>query len=164
MSRWNACRSAALILAVAVLAGCARSAPESPVPAPATPAGTADTVVTVTVSVGGADGRIAVTVTNGSQVSVYADDLRTDCSPVLLERRAGDTWTAYDNCGVERAGSVVTWAPGERREFRLDPAGGDGVVPPAPAGVYRVTLGFRRSPAPEGTVAERVHSAPFRIG
>ncbi|SCG74250.1 hypothetical protein GA0070609_4969 [Micromonospora echinaurantiaca] len=164
MSRWSGYLPAVAILGVVVLAGCARSAPDA---APATAGPTATTGgVTVTVAAERyrAGEVIVLTVANDSGRTLFADDLRTDCSPVLLERREDGTWTGYDNCGVERASSVVVWAPGERRELRLDTAGSSFSATPLPAGSYRITFGFRRSSTPEGTVAERVHSADFRIG
>ncbi|MEV4479257.1 hypothetical protein [Micromonospora coxensis] len=155
------------MLSVAVLAGCAQPEPDAPASAPATTSGAGPAAPSVTVTVPAERHRIGdvvvLTVVNGGTVPLYADDLRTDCSPVLLERREGGTWTRYDNCGIERASAVVTWAPGERREIRLDTAGSNFAAPPLLAGVHRIAFGFRRSPTPEGIVTEWVRSSEFRI-
>ncbi|MGB2568322.1 hypothetical protein ACPFP2_07730 [Micromonospora citrea] len=168
MSRWSRCLGGVAVLSVAVLAGCAQPEPEAAASAPATVSGTGTVAPPVTVTVSADRHRagdvIVLTVVNGGAAPLYADDLRTDCSPVLLERREGGTWTRYDNCGVERASAVVTWAPGERREIRLDTAGSNFSTPPLLAGVHRIAFGFRRSSTPEGVVTEWAHSSEFRIG
>ncbi|PZF90839.1 hypothetical protein [Micromonospora deserti] len=165
MSRWSSHLPTVAILTVVVLAGCVRPASDDPAQATTGPTGTAHGVtVTVAADRYRAGEVVVLTVANDSGGTVFADDLKTDCSPVLLERREGETWTGYDNCGVERASSVVVWSPGQRREFRLDTAGSSFSATPLPAGFYRITFGFRRSAIPDGTVAERVHSAGFRIG
>ena len=99
-----------------------------------------------------------VTLANGLGRTVYAEDLKTACSIVWLERSSGGTWERVGDCFMERAASVVEIRSGSAETVSIDPAGAN-----LTAGRYRAVFTYRFAPGPEGEEPERAVSAEFEL-
>ncbi|HEX6967443.1 MAG TPA: hypothetical protein VF174_01250 [Micromonosporaceae bacterium] len=102
---------------------------------------------------------ITLTIANDGRRTVYVEDQKTDCSPVMLWRQD----VAYDNCGAERAPRITAIQPGERHTVRIDLGSANFAERPAEPGDYRAVLGYRFGEQPHGEEAARV-SADLAIG
>ena len=99
-----------------------------------------------------------VTVANGLGRAVYAEDMKTGCSIVWLERSSGGAWERVGDCFMERAASVVEIRSGSAETVSIDPAGAN-----LTAGRYRAVFTYRFAPGPEGEEPERAVSAEFEL-
>jgi hypothetical protein len=115
--------------------------------------------VTVDASHYGRGSVVTVTVANNGQRAIFADDMKTDCSIVMLQRQDGQNWTGFATCGMERAPQTMTVLPGERRRIALRLA--EDVTG---SGSFRVVFSFRLDRQPEGNEPELVTSPTFTIG
>jgi hypothetical protein len=94
---------------------------------------------------------VTVTVMNGLDQPVYADDMKSACSIVILQQRQGQDWVSVTGCGMERAPFARGIGPGMGREILLDPndpifATATGHGPAFGAGTYRVAFKYRLDP------------------
>lgn len=112
---------------------------------------------------------LLVTVMNGLDDTIYADDEKTDCSIVVLERRTGSRWDPLLACGLGRTPVALPIGPGRARTTEINPRSTHfGIAPgSAPlgfgAGTYRVTFTYRFDPARGAHEPYSVSSAPFEI-
>ena len=113
---------------------------------------------------------IAVTVTNRLDRTIYTEDMKTDCSIVVLELLIGDSWEPLIACGMERKPLVVAIKPGETRTVWIDPRSTNFGVAPGGVdlgfgvGVHRIRFSYRLETEPEGDEPFKVYSPSFQIG
>jgi hypothetical protein len=124
-----------------------------------TGSGLAAASVTVDASQYGRADVVTATVANNGQRAIFADDMKTDCSIVMLQRRDGQNWTGYTTCAMERAPQTVALLPGEHRRMALRLA--EDVTG---SGSFRVVFRFRLDRQPEGSEPELVTSPTFTVG
>lgn len=111
-----------------------------------------------------AQGLVSVTVTNAGKEPVFADDQKSDCSIVSLQRQNGPDWVTLLACGSERAPRVVRVGAGERHSVGIDLASEHFRPVPVPPGRYRVMFSYRRAEAPQGSEPEQAVSGTFAVG
>lgn len=102
---------------------------------------------------------VTATVANTGQRAIFAEDMKTDCSIVMLQRQDGQNWTGFATCGMERAPQTVAVLPGEHRRIALRLA--EDVTG---SGSFRVVFRFRLDRQPEGSEPELVSSPMFTVG
>ena len=113
--------------------------------------------------------HIVATITNGLQHAVYAEDMKTDCSIVTLERRVGEGWQPLIDCGMERLPAVVAIMAGQEHQVKINPLSTHfGVIPGSrkPAlgtGKYRLKFTYSFNPAPQGSEPESTVSQELTI-
>ncbi|MDI6772680.1 MAG: hypothetical protein QME77_08845 [bacterium] len=129
----------------------------------------------VTLSLGvrslGPGDLIRIAVVNGLRQTIYTEDMKSDCSIVLLERYSGGAWQPLPGCALGRAPRVVAIAPGQVRPVEINPRSihflsGAPKEPgrsPIGAGTYRIRFGYRLARGPEGEETHVVHSELFRV-
>jgi hypothetical protein len=115
--------------------------------------------VTVDASQYGRGDVVTATVANNGQRAIFADDMKTDCSIVVLQRQDGENWIGFATCGMERAPQTVAVLPGEHRRVALRLA-----ADVTGSGSFRVIFRFRLNRQPEGSEAELVTSPMFMVG
>ena len=106
---------------------------------------------------------LTATVTNRGRRDVFADDEKSDCTIVMLQRKSGAEWISLRTCGAERAPRVVRIAAGERQTARLNFAGENFRPDPVVPGTYRILFSYRWGATPEGSEPERAQSVIFTI-
>lgn len=112
---------------------------------------------------------LSVTVTNGLDDTIYADDEKTDCAIAVLERRTGSRWDPLLACGLERTPVALPIGPGRARTAEINPRSTNfGIAPGSAtlgfgAGTYRVTFTYRLDPARGAHAPYSVSSSPFEI-
>jgi len=128
--------------------------------------GAATTAGRVTVVPGSAlfeRGRpVLAVVANGTAESIYVEDLHTGCSIGVLQRQENG-WVALPDCGAERKAAVLAIGPGHGRTLAIDPASLDALGSPLVRGTYRLAVGWRTAPHPEGVDEQVSFSAPFQV-
>jgi len=113
---------------------------------------------------------VIAAIANGLEQPIYTADMKTDCSPMTLEKQddAGN-WQAMLNCAMERAPIVVTVEPGQGYLVTLDPnsvhftSGVPAADPGIDVGTYRLMFSYRRQPGREGEETEVVTTEPFLV-
>jgi hypothetical protein len=109
------------------------------------------------------------TVANGLEDTIYTEDMKSDCSIVILEQQAGEAWQPIPGCAMERAPLILALDPGHGRVVTLDPLSihfKDGSASQAPAfeaGTYRIRFTYRLEPGPEGEEPLEAFSDTFTI-
>lgn len=112
---------------------------------------------------------LSVTITNGLDVTIYADDEKTDCSIVVLDRQTGSRWEPLLACGLGRTPVALPIGPGRARTAEINPRSTNfGIAPGSAtlgfgAGTYRVTFTYRLDPARGAHEPYSVSLAPFEI-
>lgn len=106
---------------------------------------------------------VQATAGNGTAEVIYVEDLHAGCSIAVLEQRRGDRWVALPDCGAERAAAVLAIGPGRGRSIRIEPESLIDSGSPLVSGTYRLVVGWRTAPGPEGFTARRSYSSPFQI-
>ncbi len=113
---------------------------------------------------------IVGTIANGLSQIIYSQDMKTDCSIVLLERWDGTRWEPIRACLMERAPIVVAIGPGRIRSVAINPRSFNFADPSgagrggARVGRYRITYTFRLAPGRQGEEPNAAFSSTFRIG
>ena len=106
---------------------------------------------------------VEATASNGTAEVIYVEDLHTGCSIAVLEHRRDDRWVPLPDCGAERQAAVLAIGPGRGRSIEIEPASVADVGSPLMPGTYRLVVGWRTAPGPEGFTARRSYSSPFQI-
>ncbi len=180
MPRWCWLLLSALVLA------CTTSAQEEPggtepgllppdppaTAAPAPPAAGLGEPVTVlpgvvTVQAGGGDVALGAPLTgevaSGLGVTIYLEDMHSDCSILTLERQDGAAWLPLGECAMERAARVLAIGPGRGRAVTIHPGSVHFAATPVTAGTYRLVARYWLTAAPGPDAAEVAVSAPFTV-
>lgn len=99
---------------------------------------------------------VVAVVGNGTTATIYVENLHTACTIGVLQRRE-ETWVSLPDCDAERKAAVLAIAPGHGRTITMD------LGAALPAGTYRIAVGWRTTPGPDGGEERRSYSDPFQI-
>ncbi len=106
-------------------------------------------------------------VANGLDRTIYTDDLKSDCSIVLLERREGGDWREIEGCAAFRRAFTFGISPGRGREASINPRSNNfpGWVrgPAFGAGTYRIKFAYWLQPGRPPLQPSVVYSPTFAI-
>ena len=135
---------------VLILGACTSALPESP--------STASDLVFVRWNARSIDlgQMIEITIQNGTDKPIYAEDMKSDCSIVFLERWDGSAWHEIPGCVERRAPGAVKIAPGQEYSVAIDPDSLNfGVNPEVSTtaivpSTYRIRFNYRLEAEPEG--------------
>lgn len=106
--------------------------------------------------------QVSAVVTNGLDVPIYAEDMKTDCSVVTLERQEGLEWKRISGCMMKRPTRTVQLQAGADREVVIDPSGASFRLQAIVSGIYRISFVYRLESEPDAE-AFITHSALFTI-
>jgi hypothetical protein len=109
---------------------------------------------------------ISAVIANGLDRTVYAQDSKSDCSIVLIERLDGGTWQPIPGCNLRLPPVAVAIGSDRGRTVSIDPSSGGFAAELGPSGVpleagtYRLTFTYGLDPQ-QGQEALVSHSSPF---
>lgn len=113
---------------------------------------------------------IEVTIQNGAEKPIYAEDMKSDCSIVFLERWDGSAWQEIPGCAERRAPAIIKIEPGPEYSFAINPGSLNFGAPPdvsttanAP-GTYRIRFNYRLEAEPQGEEPHVSYSESFSVG
>ncbi len=127
----------------------------------------------VTVALSAASYAVGETITaaifNGLEQTIYAGDVKSDCSIAILEQETGTGWQPLIACGVARPSLAVAIQPGQGQVVTIDPlsfnfqAISGGAGPGFGAGNYRIKFSYRFVPGPDLPEPDAVFSEVFQV-
>lgn len=112
---------------------------------------------------------IMIQVINGLDQTIYAHDLKTDCTTVILQSQEGSEWQDIQGCGMEILPASVAIEPNIGLEVTLNPFSTNfglelGATEPAfDAGAYRIKYSYAFAPGPDVAEQQVAYSEPFTI-
>ncbi|HEY3248484.1 MAG TPA: hypothetical protein VGK88_09375 [bacterium] len=124
--------------------------PDLGVPMPTQPGKITLTLASPQLSAGA---PLSVTIANGLGRTIYAQDEKTDCSVLLLERWTGRAWEPVTGCLFGRTPLPVAFGNGRGRTVKIDPFsahlnhGQPQGTPAFGRGTYRLTFSYGFSAA-----------------
>jgi hypothetical protein len=102
---------------------------------------------------------VTATIANGLSTSILAADHQSDCTVLLIEYLAGQTWQPQNLCLLKSRTRLISFAAGTATSQALQPPSGANTSG-WPAGTYRIALTYRQSPSGADTT---VYSAQFTV-
>ena len=110
---------------------------------------------------------IIATITNGLEQTIYAEDMKTGCTLVVLELQNGDDWESLRTCAMELLPFVFAIDPGMGRTVIIDPRSDMFGLAPGELGFgpgnYRINFFYRFDPAKEGDEPYSSVSSEFLV-
>ena len=112
---------------------------------------------------------VTAVVSNGLEQAIYAEDMKSDCSIVILENWGLVGWQGMLNCGMERLPATSAIMPGQAIDVQINPWSSHfGVIqgsrePGLVPGKYRFRFSYRLNMATQGSEPYGVVSQEFAI-
>jgi hypothetical protein len=112
---------------------------------------------------------VAAIITNGLELAIYTEDMKSDCSIAILEHWQLTGWQAMLNCGMERLPAISAIMPGQAMHVQINPWSSHfGVIPGSGEpglgpGKYRFKFSYRLSQTPQGSEPYSVVSQEFAV-
>lgn len=112
---------------------------------------------------------ITAAIFNGLEQTIYAGDVKSDCSIAILEQETGTGWQPMLACGVARPSLAVAIEPGQGQVVIIDPlsfnfqAISGSTEPGFGAGTYRIKFSYRFVPKPDLPEPDAAFSEAFQV-